>query len=141
MVVLMDNPLWAHTTTVTCKGLLIMQHLASLVDSSPGRCYFGNLQRDLPGLQTAFLETVLDQQNQQCNFPILGKSGNLNHGYHGNPEFSFDMPYSGNPRSNRILPSVGSGTPTFQNERIPHAISTLRSSIGGYRDGGFHQDC
>lgn len=137
MVVLMDNPLWAHTTTVTCK----MQHLASLVDSSPGRCYFGNLQRDLPGLQTAFLETVLGQQNQQCNFPILGKSGNLNHGYHGNPEFSFDMPYSGNPRSNLILPSVGSGTPTFQNERIPHAISTLRSSIGGYRDGGFHQDC
>ena len=85
----------------------------------------------LLGLQKACIETLLAQQKQQYELPLLGKSGGLNQGYYGNSSYGLGMVYPGNPMANSALPSVGSGNPMFQNDQISCFTSMMRSSMGG----------
>ncbi|KAA8534410.1 hypothetical protein F0562_031927 [Nyssa sinensis] len=100
-------------------------------DPSQGRNYFGTSSGDLQGLQKAYFESVLAQQKQQYELPLLGKSSGLNHEHYGNPAYGLGMPYLGNCTANSALPSIGSGSPMFQNERISRFTSMLRSPMGG----------
>ncbi|XP_027363195.1 pumilio homolog 4 isoform X2 [Abrus precatorius] len=99
-------------------------------DSSPG---------DLEGLRNAYLETLLAQQKQQYELPLLNKSGLLSNGFVGNQPYGLGMPYSGKKVANSSLPSLGSGNPLFENERIARLNSMMRSSMGGSA-GSWHAD-
>ena len=87
---------------------------------------------DLEGLRKAYLETLLSQQKQQYELPLLSKSGLLNHGLFGsNNPYGLGMPHSGKQMANSSIPSLGSGNPLFENEHISHINSMMRSSMGG----------
>ncbi|KAL9351475.1 hypothetical protein Peur_054155 [Populus x canadensis] len=94
------------------------------------RNYFGASDGDLDRIQKAYLETLLVQQKQQYELPLLTKSGGLNQGYHRNSSYGLSMPYPENSVAKSTLPSVGSGS--FQSERAAHLASMMRNSIGGY---------
>lgn len=111
---------------------------ASLSDPSSVRNYLGTSHADLLGFHKAYLEALLAQQKQQHELPLLSKSGGLN-GYYGNPSYGLGMPYPGNPMASSVLPSVGSGSQMFQNERNSRFNSMMRSSIGG-SVGSWHSD-
>lgn len=85
---------------------------------------------DLEGLRKAYLETLLAQQKQQYELPLLSKSG-LNNGFYGSQPYGLGMPYAGKQIANSTLPSLGSGNPLFENERISRLNSMMRSSMGG----------
>nr|KYP53066.1 Maternal protein pumilio [Cajanus cajan] len=93
---------------------------------------------DLEGLRKAYLETLLTQQKQQYELPLLSKSG-LNNGFYGSQPYGLGMPYSGKQVANSTLPSLGSGNPLFENERISRINSMMRSSMGG-SGGSWHAD-
>ncbi|XP_059456798.1 pumilio homolog 4 isoform X2 [Corylus avellana] len=114
-------------------------HAVASPSPSQGRNYFGTSHGDLEGVQKAYLEALLAQKNQQYELPHLGKSGGFNHGYYGNPSYGFGMPYPGNAMADSILPSIGSGTPVFHNDRISNFTSMMRSSMGG-SIGSWHSD-
>ncbi|KAL6290694.1 hypothetical protein ACE6H2_008204 [Prunus campanulata] len=97
----------------------------------PSKNHFGTLHGDLEGLQKAYLEALLAQRKQQYELSLSGKSGGFNHGYYGNPSYGLGMTYPGNPMANSVHPSVGSGSPMFQNEKIERFNSMLRSPMGG----------
>ncbi|CAK8573128.1 unnamed protein product [Lathyrus sativus] len=86
---------------------------------------------DLDGLRKAYLETLITQQKQLYELPLLSKSGLLNHGLFGTQPYGLGMPHSGKQMTNSSLPSLGSGNPLFENERISHINSMMRSSMGG----------
>jgi pumilio RNA-binding family len=86
---------------------------------------------DLEGLRKAYLETLLIQQKQQYELPLLSKSGLLNNGFFGSQPYGPGMPYSGKQMANSSIHSLGSGNPLFENERISRLNSMMRSSIGG----------
>lgn len=114
-------------------------HAVASPSPSQGRNYFGTSHGDLEGVQKAYLEALLAQKKQQYELPHLGKSGGFNHGYYGNPSYGFGMPYPGNAMADSILPSIGSGTPVFHNDRISNFTSMMRSSMGG-SIGSWHSD-
>lgn len=93
---------------------------------------------DLEGLRKAYLETLLTQQKQQYELPLLSKSG-LTNGFYGSQPYGLGMPYSGKQIANSTLPSLGSGNPLFENERISRLNSMMRSSMGG-SGGSWHAD-
>nr|XP_007143735.1 hypothetical protein PHAVU_007G097100g [Phaseolus vulgaris]ESW15729.1 hypothetical protein PHAVU_007G097100g [Phaseolus vulgaris] len=93
---------------------------------------------DLEGLRKAYLETLLTQQKQQYELPLLSKTG-LNNGFYGNQPYGLGMPYSGKQIANSALPALGSGNPLFENERISRINSMMRSSMGG-SSGSWHAD-
>ncbi|TKY51618.1 Pumilio-like 4 [Spatholobus suberectus] len=93
---------------------------------------------DLEELRKAYLETLLTQQKQPYELPLLSKSG-LNNGFCGNQPYGLGMPYSGKQIANSALPSLGSGTPLFETERISRLNSMMRSSMGG-SGGSWHAD-
>lgn len=107
--------------------------------SEQGSNYFITSHGDLEGAQKAYLETILDQNKQECELPHSGKSGGFSQGCYENPSYGFGIPYPGNPMADSILPSVGSGNPVFQNERLTHITSMMRSSMGG-SIGSWHSD-
>ncbi|AET01882.2 putative nucleic acid binding NABP [Medicago truncatula] len=74
---------------------------------------------------------LFSQQKQQYELPLLRKSGLLNQGLFGSQPYGLGMPHSGKKISNSSLPSLGFGNPLFENERISHINSTMRSSMGG----------
>lgn len=86
---------------------------------------------DIEGLRKAYLETLITQQKQLCELPLLSKSGLLNHGLFGSQPYGLGMPHSGKQMANSSLPSFGSGNPLFENERISHINSMMRSPMGG----------
>ncbi|XP_058770041.1 pumilio homolog 4 isoform X2 [Vicia villosa] len=86
---------------------------------------------ELEGLRNAYLETLISQQKQLYELPLLSKSGLLNHGLFGSQPYGLGMPHSGKQMANSALPSIGSGNPLFENERISHINSMMRSSMGG----------
>lgn len=104
---------------------------ASPNDTSSARNNMGSSHGDLLGFQKAYLEAILAQQKQQYELSFLGKSGGLNQGYYGNPSYGLGMPHPGNAIANSVLPSVGSGSSMFQNERVSRFTSMMRSSMGG----------
>jgi pumilio RNA-binding family len=85
------------------------------------------------------LRHCLLKQKQQYELPHLGKSGGFNHGYYGNPSYGFGMPYPGNPMADSVLPSIGSESPLFQNDRISNFTSMMRNTVGG-SIGPWHSD-
>ncbi|CAK7325429.1 unnamed protein product [Dovyalis caffra] len=95
----------------------------------PVRNYFGTSDGDLDRIQKAYLETLLAQQKQQYELPLLTKSGSLNQGYRRNSSYGLSMPYPENSAVKSMLPSVGSGS--FQSERAACLASMIRSSMGG----------
>ncbi|XP_004496246.1 pumilio homolog 4 isoform X3 [Cicer arietinum] len=86
---------------------------------------------DLEGLQKAYLETLLSQQKQQYELPLLSKSGLLNQGFFGSQPYGLVMPHPGKQIANSSLPSLGSGNPLFDNERLSRINTMVRSSMGG----------
>lgn len=104
---------------------------AGLCDPSSVRNYISTSHGDLSGFQKAYLETLLAQQKQQFELPLLGKSGGLNQGYYGNSSYGVSMAYPGNPMENSAFRSTGSGNPMFQNDQISRFTSMMRSSMGG----------
>jgi pumilio RNA-binding family len=86
---------------------------------------------DREAIRKAYLETLLIQQKQQYELPLLSKSGLLNQGSFGSQPYDLGMPHSGKQIANSSLPSLGSGNPLFENERIAHINSMMRSSMGG----------
>jgi pumilio RNA-binding family len=105
--------------------------LASPSAYSLSKNNFGTLHGDLEGLQKAYLEALLAQRKQQYELSLLGKSGGFNHGYFGNPSYGLGMTYPGMSMANSVLPSVGSGSSMFQNDKISRFNSMMRSSMGG----------
>ncbi|KAL9402690.1 hypothetical protein Peur_006539 [Populus x canadensis] len=104
-------------------------HAVASSSEPPVRDYFGTPEGDLDRIQKAYLETLLVQQKQQYELPILTKSGGLNQGYHRNSSYNLSMPYPENSAVKSMLPSVGSGG--FQSGRASHLASVMRSSMGG----------
>lgn len=99
-------------------------------DPSQMRIFSGTSHGDLEGLQKAYLETLLSQQKQQYELPLLAKSGVLNYGFYGGQPCGPGMPYPGKQIANPLLSSLGSGNPLFENESISHFDSTMKSSMG-----------
>ncbi|KAJ4845796.1 hypothetical protein Tsubulata_027801 [Turnera subulata] len=99
-------------------------HVRKYLGTSDGQ--LGGIQ---DGIQKACLETLLAQQKQQYELPVLGKYGSLNQGYYQNSSYSLGMPYPENLMTNSILPSVGSGS--SQSERLGPFASMMKSSVGG----------
>ena len=95
----------------------------------PVRNYFGTSDGDLDSIQKAYLETLLVQQKQQYELPLLPKSGGLNQGYHRNSSYGLGMPYPENLVAKYTLPFVGSGG--YRSGRAAHLASAMRSSMGG----------
>lgn len=93
--------------------------------------YINTSHGDLLGLQRAYLETLLAQQKQQYELPLLGKSGGLNQGYYGKSSHGLGMAYPGNPMAKPAFPSVGSGNPMFQSDQISRFTAMMRNPMGG----------
>ncbi|KAE7997016.1 hypothetical protein FH972_001689 [Carpinus fangiana] len=91
-------------------------HAVASPSPSQGRNYFGTSHGDLEGVQKAYLEALLAQKKQQ-----------------------YELPHLGNAMADSILPSIGSGTPVFHNDRISNFTSMMRSSMGG-SIGSWHSD-
>lgn len=132
-----------HSATV---DPCIIQHLQQgsdysalgLGNPSQLRNFAGVSHGDLEGLQKAYLETLLSQQMQQYELPLLAKSGLLNYGFYGSQPCGLGMPYSGKHIAN-TYPSLGSGNSLFENGRISHFDSMMKSSMGG-SIGSRHND-
>lgn len=108
-----------------------MHGMSSSGDPFQMRNFSDTSHGDLEGLRKAYLETLLSQQKQQYELPLLSKSGMLNHGFYGSQPYGLGMPYSGKRIANSSLPSLGSGNPLFENERASRLNSMMRSSMGG----------
>ncbi|THU68009.1 hypothetical protein C4D60_Mb05t30720 [Musa balbisiana] len=78
--------------------------------SSMERGYTGNSCADLPGIQKAHIESLLQSQ-KQYGIPLHGKSGSLNQGYYANPAFGLGLAYPGSPLAGQIDSPVGPGSP------------------------------
>ncbi|XP_061997222.1 pumilio homolog 4 isoform X2 [Rosa rugosa] len=127
-----------HSSFVDPSYIQLMQRtdyaahaLASPSGYSLSKNNFGNLHGDLEGLQKAYLEAILAQRKQQYELSLLSQSGGFDHGYFGNPSYGLGMTYPGISVANSVLPSVGSGSSMFQNEKISRFNSMMRSSAGG----------
>ncbi|XP_042512573.1 pumilio homolog 2-like [Macadamia integrifolia] len=109
--------------------------VAALNDPSVDRNYLGNSYVDLLGLQKAYLGALLSPQKSQYGMPFLGKSGNLNPGYYGNPSFGLGMSYTGSPLASPVLPNapVGAGSPIRheRNMRFPPGLRNLGGGVMG----------
>ncbi|XP_043713852.1 pumilio homolog 1-like [Telopea speciosissima] len=109
--------------------------VAALNDPSVDRNYLGNSYVDLLGLQKAYLGALLSPQKSQYGMPFLGKSGNLNPGYYGNPPFNLGMSYPGSPLASPVLPNspVGPGSPIRhdRNMRFPPGLRNLSGGVMG----------
>ncbi|KAL5569371.1 hypothetical protein UlMin_025946 [Ulmus minor] len=103
---------------------------ASPRDPSLVKNQFGTSHGDLEALQKAYLE-ALAQQKEQLELSLLGKSSGFGHDNYGNPTYKLNTPYLGNPMTNSVFPSVGSGSLMFHNERVARFNSGMRSSMGG----------
>lgn len=124
------SPVLDPCYTQSLQRMLDYATLAVASSSEPPvRDYFGTSEGDLDRIQKAYLETLLVQQKQQYELPILTKSGGLNQGYHRNSSYNLSMPYPENSAVKSMLPSVGSGG--FQSGRASHLASVMRSSMGG----------
>ncbi|EXC32919.1 Pumilio-4-like protein [Morus notabilis] len=105
----------------------------TLNDPSLVKNQFATSHGDLEGIQKAYLEVLLAQQRERLELSLLGKSGGFSHdnyaigpiGSHG-----LGTPYVGNTMGNLVLPTVRSGSPMFQNERISHNNLMMRNSMG-----------
>lgn len=104
--------------------------VASGRDPSNVRKYLRASHGDLEGLQKAYIEALLAQQQQQYELQLLGKSVDLNHGYYASHPYGLGIPYPGNLMANPVVPSVGSGC--FQNEQNLCFSPMMRSSVGGH---------
>lgn len=108
-----------------------MQVMSSSGDPLQMRNFSDASRGDLEGLRKAYLETLLSQQKQQYELPLLSKSGLLSNGFYGSQPYGLGMPYSGKQIANSSLPSLGSGNQLLENERISRLNSMMRSSMGG----------
>ena len=93
----------------------------------------GSQHGHLEGFQNAYLETLLSQQKNQYELLFLSKYGLLNQGLFGSQPYGLGMPHSGKQISNSSPPYLGYGNPLFENERISHINSMMKSSLGGSR--------
>ncbi|PON41716.1 Coatomer beta subunit [Trema orientale] len=106
------------------------QAVTSLGDPSLVKSQFATSRADLEGLQKAYLEALLAQQKEQLELSLLAKSGGLSQANYGTASYRLGTPYLGSPMANSVLPSVGSGSPMFQNERISR-FNSMKNSMGG----------
>ncbi|XP_057423132.1 pumilio homolog 4 isoform X2 [Lotus japonicus] len=127
-----------HSTTLDPRFIQSLQQssdyrqgMSSSGDPFQIRNFTDTSHGDLEGLQKAYLETLLAQQKQQYELPLLSKSVLLNNGFFGSQPYGLGMPYSGKQTANSSLPSLGSGNPLFDNERMSQLTSMMRSSMGG----------
>nr|XP_011469641.1 PREDICTED: pumilio homolog 4 [Fragaria vesca subsp. vesca]XP_011469642.1 PREDICTED: pumilio homolog 4 [Fragaria vesca subsp. vesca] len=102
--------------------------LASPSGYSLSKNNFGTLHGELEG-QRAYLEAILAQRKYEMS--LLRKSAGFNHCYIGNPSYGLGMTYPGISVANSFLPSVGSGSSMFQNEKISRFNSMMKSPMGG----------
>ncbi|XP_026435125.1 pumilio homolog 1-like [Papaver somniferum] len=84
---------------------------------------------DMIALHRAYLEALIAQQNPY-GMPFLDKSSSLTHPYLRSPAFGHGMKHSRNLMA-RSIPSVVSGSPMLQNQRISSFPSMLRGTTGG----------
>lgn len=116
-----------------------MQGMSSSGDPLQMRNFSDASHGDLEGLRKAYLENLLTQQKQQYELPLLSKSGLLSNGFYGSQPYGLGMPYSGKQIANSPLPSLGSGNPLLENERISRLNSMMRNSMGG-SSSSWHAD-
>lgn len=105
----------------------------TLNDPSLLKSQYATSNGELEGLQKAYLEALLAQQRERLELSLLSKSGGLSYdNYSIGPTGSYGLgtAYLGNTMGNLILPTVGSGSPMFQNERILRFNSMMRNSMG-----------
>ncbi|THU52496.1 hypothetical protein C4D60_Mb10t04580 [Musa balbisiana] len=114
------------------------QIAANCCDPSLERGYMGNSYADLLGIPKAYVESLLQQENQY-NMPFLSKSGRLNHSYYGNPAFGLGNLYPGSPLASSIASPVGHGSPLNLSERNMRFSSNLRNLSGSVL-GSWHSD-
>ncbi|KAL2541598.1 Pumilio2 [Abeliophyllum distichum] len=93
---------------------------------------------ELLGLQKPYLEALLQKSQYGLAF---GKTGNLNHGFYGNPEFAPGMSYPGSPMGEPVIPNLpfGSGSPVWHGEQIIHFPSGLRNIPGSFVGGNLEE--
>ncbi|XP_027111512.2 pumilio homolog 4 [Coffea arabica] len=121
-----------HQAHYSEKQLNYATHAAAMPRNlSHTRNYTSTSHPDLHQLERIYIETLLAQQNQHCQLPLLSKSGSLNLQYHGIPTFGLHMSHQGNRMPNAIHPTVESGGPTFQNEQPSQFTIALKSQLGG----------
>ncbi|RWW61478.1 hypothetical protein BHE74_00031471 [Ensete ventricosum] len=114
------------------------QIAANCCDPSLERGYMGNSYADLLGIPKAYVESLLQQENQY-NMSFLSKSGRLNHSYYGNPAFGSGNLYPGSPSASSIASPVGHGSPLNLSERNMRFSSNFRNLSGGVL-GSWHSD-
>ncbi|KAL3521123.1 hypothetical protein ACH5RR_019272 [Cinchona calisaya] len=116
-------------------------HAAAFNDPMLDRESVGNSFMDLLEMQKSYLETLLLHQKSQYGLPYLGKTGNLHHGYYGNPGFDLGISYAGNPLGGQLLPNspIGSGNPFRHGERNMRFPSGVRNLTGNVM-GPWHLD-
>ncbi|KAJ4969975.1 hypothetical protein NE237_003074 [Protea cynaroides] len=109
-------------------------------DPSLDSNYLGNSYVDLLELQKAYLGALLSPQKSPYGIRFLGKSGNLNPGYYGNPPYGLGMSYPGSPLASPVLPNspVGPGSP-IRHERNMRYPPGLRNFGGGVM-GSWHSE-
>ncbi|XP_027104391.2 pumilio homolog 1-like isoform X1 [Coffea arabica] len=116
-------------------------HAAALNDPMLDRESVGNSFMELLEMQKSYLETLLLHQKSHYSLPYLGKAGNPNHGYYGNPGFGLGMSYAGNQLGGQLLPNspIGSGSPVRHGERNMRFPSGMRNFTGNVM-GSWHLD-
>ncbi|KAJ7970499.1 putative Pumilio [Quillaja saponaria] len=112
-----------------------MRAMPGPTDLSQLRNYSGTSHGELE----AYREAMLVQQKQQYELLHLHKSGGFNYAFYGNHPYGLGSSYSGNQMANSVLPSLGSGSPVFENERVMRFTSMMRSPMGG-SVGSLHTD-
>lgn len=121
-----------HQAYYSEKQLNDATHAAAIPRNlSQTRNYTSTSHPDLHQLERMYIETLLAQQNQHCQLPLLSKSGSLNLQYHGIPTFGLHTSHQGNRMPNAVYATVESGGPTFQNEQPSQFAIALKSQLGG----------
>ncbi|PKA62740.1 Pumilio like 4 [Apostasia shenzhenica] len=95
---------------------------------------------DLPGYKKAFLEALLAQQKLQYG-GSFNSAGSLDNGLNGISGFTLGMPYLSSPISGTLLSSLGPGTPSRKNGRLPHVPSILQSTTGMLKGPWNYENC
>ncbi|XP_057733115.1 pumilio homolog 4 [Arachis stenosperma] len=116
-----------------------MHGVSGSSDPSQMRNFSDTSNGELEGFRKAYLDSLLAQQKQQYELPLLSKSGLMNPRFYGSQPYGIGMPYTGKQLASSSLTSLGSGNPLFENERLSRLNSMIRSSMGG-SSGSWHAD-
>ncbi|CAI9774840.1 unnamed protein product [Fraxinus pennsylvanica] len=114
------------------------EHALHMALMDPSYLQYLRSHMELLGLQKPYLEALIQKSQYGLAF---GKTGNLNHGFYGDPEFAHGMSYPGSPMGDPVISNLSfrSSSPVRHGEQIMHFPAGLRNIPGCFIGGNLEE--